>query len=1004
MSISQKTYDVDIVAVETLFTRGWSLSTSQAYISIVEPIGTYIAPPTYINKVLAITSSLVANVDVFTYGVAIDKDNIYMTSVTNRMLYIINKLTSEVNTITGIGEPSGVTVDTDYIYITDTQHNVINMIDKLTYSITTLAGSTQGTKNAVGTNAQFYKPYGIAVDTHYVYVADSFNGMIRKINKLTSDVTTLAGSTHGYANGVGTSAQFMYPQGVAVDISGYIYVADTGNKKIRRIDPASNVTTVITSPYLEFYYPNATTISSINIYTTNSNTNTDINTLQYISTYEKIIVNCNVNQSPSCRCKTWSKPFPGQFLQWSQLPISTVYYNYFYGNDVNIMYSTLLFMEGVENGMSTSLQYNTDTISSFSNANTSTISSLMNIDSSTNSSFYSSFLIEQSLHMFTVFPDQNAISTLRPVSTTNIYNTPNIAYAGISTPYCADEFVINFPPYWSSMIELGNYYYLPRPLIITGEIPWYWQGIPQYNVEPGINTLYETSIDTYHSESMASFSNTLSNTSSSWGQFHSTFQVSCIDSFITYINDKIIYVDTGSSISSQFEHMNSTFISNLSGYYYGNAVSTFSTSITRYLSSYLSTIPTNGPYISTGASNMYIMNSSLNSTLRSHVSVGVLSIHLSSFSTIAVNTIAGLSTSVYNASGTTSLSTLNMDYLTYVKSQADALSVSTNLHSFECLSTSIIGIFSSFSTDLYTYFDIDLFKNLSTLNNQLSSFSTILGDMSTIIDMNSQYIVGPSVSTLNSTLITSTVMFQNKLSTVTAYYNSIGPIQDYSTNNATMYRVQASTLSGISSINVSTNGVTFLQGGVSIYQPIQKPSIQFPTFDIYDSGNPTNSRYSLLAQNSSIIFNNAFTIKRPGLIGINTRTPEYALDIGDGNARKLNGTMWINPSDHRIKNIIQDANQTTLFNKISSLRLVSYTWEDHYRSSHSLTDDIQLGFISQEVENVFPNSILHKSEEGYDDFRSLDTDQILKAKFGLTQQLLQKVSTLQSRINILYEY
>ncbi|WP_423999399.1 IPT/TIG domain-containing protein [Maribacter sp. IgM3_T14_3] len=107
------------------------------------------------------------------------------------------------------------------------------------------AGSSQaGLKDGNGTNASFTFPLGIAVDRNdNLYVTDSQNNLIRKITP-NGDVTTLAGSTQGFADGQGTEAQFNYPTGIAVDEQGTLYVVDSDNKRIRKISPEGEVTTL----------------------------------------------------------------------------------------------------------------------------------------------------------------------------------------------------------------------------------------------------------------------------------------------------------------------------------------------------------------------------------------------------------------------------------------------------------------------------------------------------------------------------------------------------------------------------------------------------------------------------------------------------------------------------------------------------------------------------------------------------------------------------------------
>ncbi|MFT6289570.1 MAG: streptogramin lyase, partial [Ilumatobacter sp.] len=144
--------------------------------------------------------------------------------------------------------PVGVAVDgSGNVYVADQFNHLIRKISP-TGDVTTLAGTagSTGANNANGTSASFNYPTGVAVDgSGHVYVADSSNHLIRKISP-SGVVTTLAGDAgnSGAVDGNGTSASFNKPFGVAVDGSGYVYVADQDNHLIRKISPAGVVTTL----------------------------------------------------------------------------------------------------------------------------------------------------------------------------------------------------------------------------------------------------------------------------------------------------------------------------------------------------------------------------------------------------------------------------------------------------------------------------------------------------------------------------------------------------------------------------------------------------------------------------------------------------------------------------------------------------------------------------------------------------------------------------------------
>ena len=719
--------------------------------------------------------------------------------------------------------------------------------------------------------------------------------------------------------------------------------------------------------------------------------------LNPIGPYNAAEISTSVIQDSTSKCNPWSQPGKAQFLEWSFLPLSTIYDKYFYGYNPNDLLNELIYIQS---------EINIQPVESFLSLNASTVSTFANISSLNASSIYgystsliadSSTSIERYNQISSVLV--NASSVISELST-NFYTT-------------------QFTPLSNTLMRRGDYYYLKRPDILPTPVPWYWQGFPERYVGPSLSSMYISS--QCNAPLIASYCDTLVNTSTAWYTSNTTIVQSEIQAYIALTTGASNYVDNASSISTYFETLNTNFATSLSTEFYGNNVSTLSTSLSRYFNTYI--LPSDGPYISTGASSMFHMNSTLNSTLLGHVSSGVLGTHISSFSTTTVSTIDSLISYLYIQNNIQTMSTLSTIYTSTLVSTLNLLSVSTNQKGYQSLSTLYPIIFSTFAHVLpYIVLSNTQLNDLSTVMGQAAAVSSILTpQMSSIFGLNASFQTASGISSLYFNLSTSastfytdycallstpssllgysTTILTENLNGITAYYKSLSPILDYSTLANTTHFTRIDIVSDTNAISTLGCDILRLEGSASV------KSIHMSNIDIYTTG-LTSPGYSIQSVPSSIQFNQAFTVKHlfnstlTGLIGINMLNPTYALDVV-GDARKITGTTWVNPSDQRIKDEIIDANYMEALEKIMSLRLVSYTWDESYRDTHGLHDAQMMGFLSQEVEKIFPDSVSLNPQHGFPDFRSLDTDQIIKAKYAVTLGLLERFHLVECRISSL---
>jgi len=151
-----------------------------------------------------------------------------------------------------VNVPMGVAFDGGgNLYIADTGNNRIRRVDAVTGIITTVVGNGQqgyAGDGGAAANAQLNLPAGIAVDaTGNLFIADTGNNVVRKVNAQTGVITTVAGNgTAGYQgdNGPATAAELNHPAAIVVDKAGNIFIADSVNNRVRRVDAGTGILTL----------------------------------------------------------------------------------------------------------------------------------------------------------------------------------------------------------------------------------------------------------------------------------------------------------------------------------------------------------------------------------------------------------------------------------------------------------------------------------------------------------------------------------------------------------------------------------------------------------------------------------------------------------------------------------------------------------------------------------------------------------------------------------------
>lgn len=242
-----------------------------------------------VSTIVTSTSGLLNN----PCGITTDGINYFILDSSNQVIRKVNITTGTTTILTGVvglngssdgvpgiskfWTPNGITTDGINIYVADTSNNNIRKIDFLG-NVTTVAGISSypfspplvSYVDGIGVSARFNQPVSITTDGTNLYVADTGNNVIRKVAIATGVVTTIAGASTsgGFIDGSGaTVALFNSPHGITTDGTN-LYITDTGNNAIRKIVIATGMVTTIATGFTGLW---GITTDGINLYITDGN-------------------------------------------------------------------------------------------------------------------------------------------------------------------------------------------------------------------------------------------------------------------------------------------------------------------------------------------------------------------------------------------------------------------------------------------------------------------------------------------------------------------------------------------------------------------------------------------------------------------------------------------------------------------------------------------------------------------------------------------------------------
>ena len=200
--------------------------------------------------------------------------------------YVSNNSLDAVSSPAGAGDGYGLVIDSsNNIFMTDSQtHRIFKILPSGSYSIFAGSGSSGGA-DGTGAAASFNGITGVTIDSsNNLYASDTGNNLIRKITPA-GVVTTIAGSTRRSVDGVGTSARFINPGMLSIDLSTGDLLVPGSDNNVRKVTTAGDVYTVSTLFQGSAYY----TMEAVCQYITTTGTSTILSTDSFAHLYQWIL-------------------------------------------------------------------------------------------------------------------------------------------------------------------------------------------------------------------------------------------------------------------------------------------------------------------------------------------------------------------------------------------------------------------------------------------------------------------------------------------------------------------------------------------------------------------------------------------------------------------------------------------------------------------------------------------------------------------------------------------